>query len=178
MLNCKNIEWMKKFLTTIFCFSVLVFTASAQGTSAVAAAAPRIDFGNTAWILVATALVMLMTIPGLALFYGGLVRRKNVLNILMQCFIITAAVSIEWVVCGYSLAFGSSKGFLAPYIGGCDWFFLKGIKITDVSPYFISQPTARIDRLLAGMKNATRTHAKKMPARMHARPDASKSSRR
>lgn len=139
---------MKKFLTTIVCLLVLVFTVSAQGTSTAATVVPKIDFGNTSWILVATALVMLMTIPGLALFYGGLVRRKNVLNILMQCFIITAAVSIEWVVCGYSLAFGSSKGFLAPYIGGCDWFFLKGIKITDVSPYFISQSTDRIPHLL------------------------------
>ena len=109
---------------------------------------PYIDFGNTAWIIVATALVMFMTIPGLALFYGGLVRRKNVLNILMQCFIIMALISIEWVVLGYSLSFGSSKGFLAPYIGGLDWAFLKGIGIGDVSPYFISQENARIPHLL------------------------------
>jgi len=109
---------------------------------------PFIDAGNTAWMIVATALVMLMTIPGLALFYGGLVRQKNVLNILMQCFILTAAISLEWVAFGYSLSFGSSTGALAPYIGGFDWAFLNGIGVNDVSPYFISQATARIPHLL------------------------------
>jgi Amt family ammonium transporter len=99
-------------------------------------------------MIVATALVMLMTIPGLALFYGGLVRRKNVLNILMQCFILTAVISLEWVMFGYSNAFGSSKGVLAPYIGGFDWAFLKGISISDVSPYYISQATERIPHIL------------------------------
>lgn len=109
---------------------------------------PFISAGNTAWMIVATALVMLMTIPGLALFYGGLVRQKNVLNILMQCFILTAAITIEWVFVGYSLSFGSSTGGLAPYIGGLDWAFLNGINITDVSPYYISQATERIPHLL------------------------------
>lgn len=110
----------------------------------IATIVPKVDSGDTAWMIVATALVLLMTIPGLALFYGGLVRRKNVLNVLMQCFIITAVISIEWVICGYSLSFGSSKGFLAPYIGGFDWAFLHNIKVSDLSPYFIShsQPTA------------------------------------
>lgn len=109
---------------------------------------PYIDSGNTAWMIVATALVLLMTIPGLALFYGGLVRQKNVLNILMQCFILTAAITLEWVFFGYSLSFGSSTGFLAPYIGGFDWAFLNGIGVSDVSPYYISQATARIPHLL------------------------------
>ena len=118
--------------------------------AAVAAPAPTpyIDFGNTAWMIVATALVMLMTIPGLALFYGGLVRQKNVLNILMQCFILTAAITLEWVFFGYSMSFGSSTGALAPFIGGFDWAFLNGININDVSPYYISQATARIPHLL------------------------------
>jgi Amt family ammonium transporter len=121
----------------------------AQETAAAAAKAPvpYIDFGNTAWMIVATALVLLMTIPGLALFYGGLVRQKNVLNILMQCFILTAVITLEWVFVGYSLSFGSSKGALAPYIGGFDWAFLNGIGINDVSPYYISQATARIPHL-------------------------------
>src|ERR1035437_10222825 len=109
---------------------------------------PFISPGNTAWMIVATALVMLMTIPGLALFYGGLVRSKNILNVLMQCFILTAVISLEWVAFGYSNAFGSSTGALAPYIGGFDWAFLKGIKITDVSPYDISQATERIPHIL------------------------------
>ncbi len=122
----------------------------AQEAAAVAAPAPTpyIDFGNTAWMIVATALVLLMTIPGLALFYGGLVRQKNVLNILMQCFILTAVITLEWVFFGYSLSFGSSTGVLAPFIGGFDWAFLNGIGINDVSPYYISQATARIPHLL------------------------------
>lgn len=107
-------------------------------TTATAIPAPKIDSGDTAWMIVATALVLLMTIPGLALFYGGLVRRKNVLSVLMQCFILMAVISLEWVAFGYSNAFGSSQGALAPYIGGFDWAFLKGIGINDLSPYFIS----------------------------------------
>jgi len=138
---------MKKgIIATILMTAVSILPAAAQETAA--KVTPHIDFGNTAWIIVATALVMFMTIPGLALFYGGLVRRKNVLNILMQCFIIMALISIEWVVIGYSMSFGSSSGFLAPYIGGFDWAFLKGIGINDVSPYFISQENARIPHIL------------------------------
>jgi len=121
----------------------------AQEITATAAPAPTpyIDFGNTAWMIVATALVMLMTIPGLALFYGGLVRQKNVLNILMQCFILTAVITLEWVFIGYSMSFGSSTGALAPFIGGFHWAFLNNIGINDVSPYYISQATARIPHL-------------------------------
>lgn len=122
-------------------------TFAEEAAAAVPEPVPYIDFGNTAWMIVATALVMLMTIPGLALFYGGLVRQKNVLNILMQCFILTAAITLEWVFFGYSLAFSSSTGALAPYIGGLDWAFLNGIGISDVSPYYISQATARIPHL-------------------------------
>lgn len=120
----------------------------AQETAAAPAQTPYIDSGNTAWMIVATALVMLMTIPGLALFYGGLVRQKNVLNILMQCFILTAVITLEWVFFGYSLSFSSSEGALAPFIGGFDWAFLNGIGISDVSPYYISQENARIPHLL------------------------------
>jgi len=127
----------------------LLFAQEAATVAAVAAPEPTpyIDFGNTAWMIVATALVLLMTIPGLALFYGGLVRQKNVLNILMQCFILTAVITLEWVFFGYSLSFSSSTGALAPYIGGFDWAFLNGIGINDVSPYYISQATARIPHL-------------------------------
>jgi ammonium transporter, Amt family len=125
-----------------------ILFAQEAAAAAVPAPVPYIDFGNTAWMIMATALVMLMTIPGLALFYGGLVRQKNVLNILMQCFILTAAITLEWVFFGYSLSFGSSTGALAPFIGGFDWAFLNGIGINDVSPYYISQATARIPHLL------------------------------
>jgi len=82
-----------------------------------------IDTGNTAWMLTSTALVLFMTIPGLALFYGGLVRTKNVLSVLMQCFSITALVTILWVALGYSLAFTPGSGFL----GGTAKTFLAGV---------------------------------------------------
>lgn len=81
-----------------------------------------INAGDTAWVLASAALVMLMT-PGLAFFYGGMVRRKNILGILMQCFGCLAIVSVLWVVYAYSIAFG--KG--TPYFGGLDWAFLKGV---------------------------------------------------
>ncbi len=67
--------------------------------------------GDTAWVLISSVLVLGMTIPGLAFFYGGLVRRKNVLSILMQCFIITCVISLQWVLFGYSLAFGPDTGW-------------------------------------------------------------------
>ncbi|HLZ19899.1 MAG TPA: ammonium transporter [Smithellaceae bacterium] len=80
--------------------------------------------GDTAWVLVASALVLLMTIPGLAFFYGGLVRRKNVLSILMQCFIIVCVISLQWVLFGYSLAFGPDFHGI---IGKLDWMGLSGV---------------------------------------------------
>ena len=129
-------------LTTLL---TIVSVPSLLAQTALPTVAPSVNTGDTAWMIVATAFVLLMTIPGLALFYGGLVRRKNVLNVFMQCFIITAAISIEWVVCGYSLSFGSSTGFLAPYIGGLDWAFLNNISITDLSPYFISHSQIGLD---------------------------------
>src|SRR5512137_1835228 len=75
--------------------------------------------GDTAWVLMASALVFAMTIPGLAFFYGGLVRRKNVLSILMQCFIIMCVISLQWVLFGYSLSFGPDTG--AGVIGSLKW---------------------------------------------------------
>ena len=88
-----------------------------------------INSGDTAWVLVSSALVLLMTAPGLALFYGGMVRRKNILSVLMQCFMCVAIVSVLWVVYGYSLAFGKGSGPLEPFIGGLQWFMLKGVDI-------------------------------------------------
>ncbi len=80
--------------------------------------------GDTAWVLMASAMVLLMTIPGLAFFYGGLVRRKNVLSILMQCFIIVCVISLQWMLFGYSLAFGPDFHGI---IGNLDWAGLKGV---------------------------------------------------
>src|SRR5438309_1378399 len=76
------------------------------GQAALRAKAPRIDPANTAWMIVAAALVLFMTLPGLALFYAGLVRAKNALSVLMQCFAITCIVTLAWVIVGYSIAFG------------------------------------------------------------------------
>lgn len=87
-----------------------------------AAVVNPISAGDTAWVLVSAALVMLMT-PGLAFFYGGMVRRKNILGILMQCFGCLAIVSVLWVIYGYSLAFSKGNAF----VGGLDWAFLKGV---------------------------------------------------
>ena len=81
--------------------------------------------GDTAWVLTSAALVLLMTMPGLAFFYGGLVRRKNVLSALMQCFIILCVISLQWVLYGYSLTFGPDAG--RGIIGGLEWAGLKGI---------------------------------------------------
>ena len=135
---------MKKYIILAMSLLALSISSVSAQTSATIVA-PSVNTGDTAWMIVATAFVLLMSIPGLALFYGGLVRRKNVLNVFMQCFILVAVISIEWVICGYSLSFGSSKGFLAPYIGGLDWAFLNNIKITDLSPYFISHSQIGLD---------------------------------
>jgi Amt family ammonium transporter len=82
-----------------------------------------VDAGDTAWILVSAALVMLMT-PGLGFFYAGLSRRKNVINLLTQCFISVAVVTVVWTLWGYSLAFGPDAG---GYVGRLDWIFLRGV---------------------------------------------------
>ena len=86
-----------------------------------------IDSGDTAWILTSTALVLFMTIPGLSLFYAGLVRPRNVLSVLMQCFVITALMTVIWLVAGYSLAFSEGSGGLNSVLGGLSKAFLKGI---------------------------------------------------
>ncbi|TWH76122.1 Amt family ammonium transporter [Azomonas agilis] len=91
-----------------------------------------LDSGDTAWMLISTALVLFMTIPGLALFYGGMVRSKNILSVMMQCFAITALVSLLWMLYGYSLAFdttGMEAGVtnLSSFIGGLDRLFLNGL---------------------------------------------------
>jgi Amt family ammonium transporter len=94
--------------------------------NSVFAADMPINNGNTAWILTATALVLFMTLPGLALFYGGLVRSKNVLSILMQCFAIGAVVSLLWLVGLYSLAF-TDGGSANNWLGGLSRVFMAGL---------------------------------------------------
>jgi Amt family ammonium transporter len=92
--------------------------------AAPAPAPPKIDSGDTAWLLTSSALVLLMTAPGLALFYGGMVRQKNALATIMQSFIILALISVQWVLWGYSLAFGPDKGGI---VGGLEWIGLRGV---------------------------------------------------
>jgi len=91
--------------------------------------------GDTAWVLVSAALVMLMT-PGLAFFYGGMVRKKNILSILMQCFIILCVVSVVWAVYGYSLSFAPSTGFW----GGFGWSMLNGVGLEPYTDYAATIP--------------------------------------
>src|SRR5687767_15391547 len=92
------------------------------------AQAPKIDAANTAWMLTAAVLVLFMTLPGLALFYAGLVRTKNVLSVLMQCFAITCVVTLAWLVVGYSIAFGEGNAWW----GGLGKSFLSGIQVATV----------------------------------------------
>lgn len=106
---------MKNVIKFISMLSLLFLPLAAHAASA--------DSGNTAWVLTSTALVLFMTLPGLALFYGGLVRAKNVLSVLVQCFAIACVVSIIWVVYGYSLAF-SNGGSMNAWIGGLNNAFL------------------------------------------------------
>ena len=91
--------------------------------------------GDTAFILISSALVMLMT-PGLAFFYGGMVRRKNMLSILMQCFIVLCALSLQWVLFGYSLSFAPGSGFW----GGFGWAGLNGVGLEPYADYSATIP--------------------------------------
>ena len=99
--------------------------AAAAEAAAAPDAAPVYDTGDTAWVLTSSSLVLLMT-PGLAFFYGGLVRRKNILSVLMQCFMAMCLVTVVWVTVGYTLAFGTDTG--SGLIGGMDYLFLKGME--------------------------------------------------
>jgi len=111
--------------------------APAPAAPSAAAPAPKIDKGDTAWMLTSAALVLMMTIPGLFLFYGGLVRGKNALGTIMQSFIIVALITIQWVLFGYSLSFGPDIGGL---IGGLDWVGLKGVGAEPNADYAATIP--------------------------------------
>jgi len=109
----------------------------APGAPAAPPPAPKIDSGDTAWVLMSSALVLLMTAPGLALFYGGMVRQKNALGTLMQSFVVLALISVQWVLWGYSLAFGPDKGGI---IGGLDWLGLRGVGAAPNPDYAATVP--------------------------------------
>ena len=136
---------MRKFRHTCSAAKRLVMTAVMAGLFSASAwadgtaeATPALDTGNTAWMITATALVLLMSIPGIALFYGGLVRQKNVLSVIMQTMLIVGVVSILWIAIGYSWAFGTgfkeSGSPLFAVIGGFDKVFLNGITPSTLTP--------------------------------------------
>lgn len=125
--------WAQDSLTTVADSLKTITTIPVEAAAAATEEPTVLNSGNTAWIIVATVLVMMMTIPGLALFYGGLVRQKNILSILMQCLMATGIISIIWVAFGYSWVFGTSfmdsGSPLGQIIGGFDKAFLHGIKL-------------------------------------------------
>lgn len=106
-----------------------------SGLSGLGEAMPTLNSGDTAWMMVASALVLMMLVPGITFFYGGLVRSKNVIGTMVQTFAILCVVSLIWVVCGYSLAYGPDRGGV---IGGLDWVFLNGV---GSSPHPVLAPT-------------------------------------
>ncbi|NKB83292.1 ammonium transporter [Brucella grignonensis] len=116
-------------LATLPALLVLAGTALAQDA---AAPTPTLDTGDTAWMLTSTALVLMMTIPGLALFYGGMVRKKNVLSTVMQSFAVTCLMSVLWMVAGYSLAF-TDGGSMNAYIGGLSKAFFSGVTMESLT---------------------------------------------
>jgi Amt family ammonium transporter len=146
----KMLTWMKKLLaggamalaigSTSMMVSSPAFADEAKPVAAAAAAAvaaaPALvpNKADTAWLLICTALVILMTLPGLALFYGGLTRSKNILSVLVQCMFIFALITVLWSLYGYSFAFTEGGAF----IGGLDRLFLNGITPDSVCIYGVS----------------------------------------
>ena len=147
-----NMSGMKKLMPLLICLVMLAGgvalcgqDASAQAPAApavapeaaAAPAPPKIDTGDTAWVLVSTALVLAMTAPGVMLFYGGMVRVKNTMDTIMQSFIILCLISVQWVLWGYSLAFGPDIGGV---IGSLKWFGLQGVGLEPNADYAATIP--------------------------------------
>ncbi|HKQ33907.1 MAG TPA: ammonium transporter [Nitrospiraceae bacterium] len=136
----------KAFLPTLLCLAIFAGGVALFAQDAIAQAPapltaapepPKIDTGDTAWVLMSTALVLLMTAPGLALFYGGMSRSKNALGTVMQSFIVVALISIQWLLWGYSLAFGPDMGGI---IGSLEWFGLMGVGLEPNPNYAATIP--------------------------------------
>ncbi len=162
-MDSRGWRWSCRVVLLVLALGMIALPALAQQTPPPAAAAPlpqgaasaaapaqappqggptaaspvKIDSGDTAWMLTSAALVLMMTAPGLALFYGGLVRRHNVLGTIMQSFIAMAVISIQWVLCGYSLAFGPDLGHL---IGSLSWVGLRGVGLSPNPDYAATIP--------------------------------------
>lgn len=134
-MRMSSIGWIR--FAIMVGMGVLPSMLFAQEPSASPAPTAKIDSGDTAWLLMSSALVLAMTAPGLALFYGGMVRTKNALNTIMQCFMIAGLVSLQWVLWGYTLAFGPDAWHL---IGCLDWLGLDGVGLEPNADYAATVP--------------------------------------
>ena len=123
-------------MSRVFAAMMLMVSVFLPMTAGAAEAAAKIDTGDTAWMLISTALVMLMT-PGLALVYGGMVRKKNVLGTFMQSYVAIAVVSLQWILIGYSLSFGPD---ISGIIGSLKWFGLNGVGMEPNADYAATIP--------------------------------------
>lgn len=124
-------------MATTFLMTIPALAWADEAAQAVAAAAPKIDTGDTSWVLISSALVLLMTLPGLALFYGGMSRKKNVLSTIMYSFFALIVISLQWSIFGYSLAFGPDVHHL---IGNLDWVGLKNVGLDPNPDYAATIP--------------------------------------
>ena len=124
----KGARWLSRGIGPM----ALAWAAVLAGTGTALAEEAKLDSGDTAWMLTSTALVLMMTIPGVALFYGGMVRKKNVLATVMQSFAVTCLMTVLWMIIGYSLAFGDG-GSMNAYIGGMDKLLLRGMGVDTLS---------------------------------------------
>ena len=154
-MKSKKIRWVLFFVAWVFLGSLLVLSASAQETQppsppavglsaptapavpGAPAAPPKVDKGDNAWMLTSSALVLMMTIPGLFLFYGGLVRSKNVLGTIMHSFIMVGVITIQWALWGYSVAFGPDVG---GWFGSLAWVGLNGVGAEPNADYAATIP--------------------------------------
>ena len=143
--------WSKMRTPTLTYLGLLALSSAARAEPA------GVDSGDTAWVLTATALVLFMTLPGLAAFYGGLVRTKNVLSVFMQCVTITAVVSVLWVAYGYSLAF-SDGGAANALIGGLGKSFFAGIHRDSVTGHLPETVYAMFQLTFAIITQIGRAH--------------------
>ena len=123
---------MRMFKLLIGTLGLVLVGALGAPEGAFAAETPKLDTGDTAWMLTSTALVLMMTIPGVAMFYGGMVRKKNVLATTMQSFAVACVMTVLWMIIGYSLAFTDGGGMNA-YVGGLDKMLLRGIGVDTLS---------------------------------------------
>lgn len=150
-MKSKKLSWLLFFVAWVFLGSLVALSASAQeaqpppttapalspSAPAAPAAPPKVDKGDNAWMLTSSALVLMMTIPGLFLFYGGLVRSKNVLGTIMHSFIMVGVITIQWVLWGYSVAFGPDVG---GWFGNLAWVGLNGVGAEPNADYAATIP--------------------------------------